>query len=1008
MTRLNFTNIAIFAKAERKLTLRLKRFWLFIFGAYFVALGLLFFKFVVHAFASSVSASASLLSPRFNVVDSGLYYLLIFLIGVIFLAFDVRARDERERMIDVLDAKRYSNLDLVFGRFLGLLTVCWVPVALLALVMQGLGWLLPQTGLPYGGTIEPVSLFSYPVFIALPAMAFITALIMLIALLVKLRVAAVVVSGACLFGLYAVSVGQLPYAWSSAFDMLGFFHINLASDWVPSVALDSAGWLQRVAMLVLTLGLLVIAGAVHPRLDANTRKGQFIAGAIILILGGSAITSVGVLREQPMAQLASWRAAHDAVAQQPVPDVLNMSGDVTLSPEKASFSAQLQLSLRNPHNSPLAQGIFSLNPGFTIQSVQQVYVGTESASKESVSTESASRESASTGSDNLDFSFTDGLLTIQFAQPLAANATTQIALSFDGAPNVAFGYLDSPVTPWQNSGSESSVAILGFDNAIYDPRYVALMPGIHWLPRAGSDTRQHQPGASDYFTLQLNVTTPSDWLVAGPGLRSSINANTDQAVFAFAPAVPVTHAALLAAPFTRYHQQISGIEFEVLMHPQHQQSIELMAAASDQISAFIEDKLSLASDAGLTYPFKAFTLVEVPNTLRSYEGGWQTPTALAQPGMVLMKESGLPTARFDFDATTEFGQGWPMMDEENGAAIVMLHRLVEFFRSDYTGGNVFTGIADGFFSQQTSAVGDGALALDYTLKQLTTMVLSEQQSYFAPKKALKVMESVANSTLNNSSNRGEALSQRINALFSDDAEVWNKLLQTPLAQLQPWQDPALTVDMLALKSGALADVIYHILGPQKSGLLIASILEQHRGSTYTKQDVIAAGAALDPEFPSIIEDWIDGTGLANFSSDNVQVYQLIGSNSGDNRFQLKLNIANDDAVTGFLKVAWVTGDSTGEKSNNQRKQEDNGELARTRSKIIRVQGHSAVEVGFVLSQQPTEVYIEPFLSQNRDELQVYKLEGGRLPVLDREPYSGTRLLTQTTPNAPENMAQVTQ
>ena len=65
--------------------------------------------------------------------------------------------------------------------------------------------------------------------------------------------------------------------------------------------------------------------------------------------------------------------------------------------------------------------------------------------------------------------------------------------------------------------------MLGFMPGLFDQSYVALMPGIRWLPSAGADTpngaaRTHPP---DYFNVDLTVEVPEGWLVAGPGRRTT-------------------------------------------------------------------------------------------------------------------------------------------------------------------------------------------------------------------------------------------------------------------------------------------------------------------------------------------------------------------------------------------------------------------------------------------------------------------------------------------------------
>ena len=155
---MNVKNVIAFAQTEIRLTRRLVRYWFFIFISYLLALIIFSIYSVFHGVYSSYSATEALLSPRYIIGTIGLYYLLIYIGGAIFLGFDIRARDRREQMSEVLDSRPYTNLELVSGRFLGLLISSWIPIILLGVILEFIGLILP---LPFGDTIEIYSL-RYP------------------------------------------------------------------------------------------------------------------------------------------------------------------------------------------------------------------------------------------------------------------------------------------------------------------------------------------------------------------------------------------------------------------------------------------------------------------------------------------------------------------------------------------------------------------------------------------------------------------------------------------------------------------------------------------------------------------------------------------------------------------------------------------------------------------------------------------------------------------------------
>ena len=325
----------------------------------------------------------------------------------------------------------------------------------------------------------------------------------------------------------------------------------------------------------------------------------------------------------------------------------------------------------------------------------------------------------------------DGLLDITLDRALAPGERMALRLRYGGLPNTGFGYLDSSLELETVTVNEAQVGILGYERGIFDRRYVALVPGIRWLPAAGADVGRDDPRTrrTDYFRIALDVELPSTWLAAGPGKRQTLTSAGDRTTFRFAPQPAVPEVALMAGELESFATEIDGVTFEVLVHPDHDRNFEVLADARAEIEQWIADRLELARDAGLAYPFDAFTAVEVPNTLRSYKGGWRLDTALAPPAMMLLRETSFPTARFDFDVIEVFGTR--NLDQEGGKPRIDRDRVVNFFANDLSGGNILAGAARSFFVHRTSAAGPEAIALDFVLEDLSTLLVSGRRSYFS-------------------------------------------------------------------------------------------------------------------------------------------------------------------------------------------------------------------------------------------------------------------------------------
>ena len=278
-------------KAEVRLTRRLVRYWVFCTLAMFTGLAIYLYYCLLHAFFSSYSATAASIGPRFLIGAMGLYFLGVFLVGLVFLAYDVRARDVRERMVEVLDARPVSTPELLLGRFGAQVMLAWIPAVFMVVLMQVLGVGLPALGAPLGETLEPVSLITYAVFMCLPAFVWALGLTYLVTLLVRNRLVAAVLTIGLMVGVVWASFKLPPVLvhllrrGRRVQRAVSFRH--------PSRHGRLAGFFQRLGTLLGGLGLLGLAIAVHPRLDGGRKTtraavgGAFILAALLSLGTGS-------------------------------------------------------------------------------------------------------------------------------------------------------------------------------------------------------------------------------------------------------------------------------------------------------------------------------------------------------------------------------------------------------------------------------------------------------------------------------------------------------------------------------------------------------------------------------------------------------------------------------------------------------------------------------------------------------------------------------------------------
>ena len=343
------------------------------------------------------------------------------------------------------------------------------------------------------------------------------------------------------------------------------------------------------------------------------------------------------------------------------------------------------------------------------------------------------------------------------------------------------------------------------------------------------------------------------------------------------PGAPVPEVALIASRFESRAVEIEGVFMELLVHPKHTKNIELLADTGDKIQSWIGEHLREAGDKGLGYPYDGLALVEVPSTLRTFGGGWRMDTVLAQPGMMLMRETDFPMARFD----AAFRDPEKFKDQEGGIVQAKWERLKTLFASDLSGGNVFTGAARNFFMYQTAARGPGAFALNYVMEGLSSLLITEKTGYFSvhfymdQRRMSQAITSSVNTYMVERSTFTSLGDAAMNVATARPG-VWDKMLNVSFKDMDPWENPAQTIDILTLKGNTVARSILDTLGHEKTSRLLASLREAHRGESFTVDDLLAAGKVQGYDLDELTGDWLGSTALPGFVCSEAKAYPSIG------------------------------------------------------------------------------------------------------------------------------------
>ena len=893
-----------------------------------------------HGIRSGYSCTAGSVAPRFLVHGFGGLLLLALMAGMILLALDVLARDRRDGIADTVAARPVSNLALLAGRAAALALAAWLAPALLALATLALGGAAQAVGYWTGDFVEPLSLAAF-VFLDAPAtLATWAALVVFLPVVLRSALAAATVAFALLalhvWALLALPAWQLP-----VLSLLPRF-AEIASDVLPEFV-DLGMVAQRLGLLLLASGAVCLAATAFARRDDDL-PACVAAGVAFASLGAAVVALLLMQAMHERAERAGWIADHQERQGTAELDIERVEVRLAIDPgRQLHVDATLRVRAETPRNALL----FHLNPGLEIDHVR------------------------SAGAP-LEHRHEQGLLDVRLTRPLAAGDAIELSVRASGVPDPRFAYLDEALDPSVPALGDSLLRVLGTEASIFDDQYVALLPGVAWLPAAGS-AFETEP---DFFDLALDVDVPSGWLAAGPGRRKEAPTPDGGMRFGFRPSAPVAGAAVLASSrFERRAARVGGVEVELLFHRRHMRNIEFFRDAADWLRDHIQAYVEWCADCGWPYPYGSLSFVEAPAPLRAFGGGRRMDSVLAAPGIVMVREHGFPTARFDFVSQTsryEFiRESARQRGDANFAGRALELILGDYLTSEHGAGDPYAGLARNLLRFRTWAQGPDASRLDLTVEMLANRLTGHSKTPFSARTFVDAPPHGFGARL-------------LGRTMADTAPVQNALVDRqvdaalrPLGSILPVGALAPGSDAVEYgRAAALAELVVFGLGVGRDrlSLLLAGLLRRAGDRTFAPEELLAAVQRQDARLAEILTEQIQLKALPGFVHSPLEVVRIADDARGQPRYLSRLHVRNDERVPGVVSlVLYVMGNAM------------EGMAMPHPSDLIRVAGGDAVEIEVATSAPPVIAQLVTFLSRNRGVVALETPGRGGIPQTDDRP-----------------------
>ena len=919
------------AFAEMRSARRLARTWIFIFIGLFFAfsawLGLAVTFYNFSAFSPYVglfSNARYMFAPQM-----GGTLILVYTIGIVFLAFDVHMRDRRDRVNEVLESRPLDNFSLLLGRTLGITLIAVIPIVitlfLMLLVILGVHF----TDDFYLGSPQPHSFWQFLLIDLIPNMFIWVAFVVFLAMVIRFRILVILLAISANIILFTVTA-TIPFQFT---DVLNWLSAQQIPSDVEPFFTNTITLVERVAMVAFGIGLLFLAAMAQQRTDGNVWLRRTALGFGFVLFAFLGFFSVYWNADLQASSRAVWLQAHqniDSTYPTPTVDIEKLSGTVAVDPgSNLDLNYRMSVSVVDPRGTTGL--LFSFNPTLEIESL------------------------IVDGRPTTDFSFRDGLLIVHPTTAYTANTTKTIELVARGKPSGLFAYLDAGIDLYGESVFVgTNLRLLGGSNLIFDSDTVALTSDTAWYPIAGPNINRDQTTRRprDFFEVDLTVSVPKNWIVAGPG-KQRIEDTQSKSLFQLNPSVPLSSITLIADEFHRIATEIEGTVFELLVHPKHTDNLALFDDIVPEIETAIAEHVQDARRVGLDYPYGTLSLVEIPSSLKGFGGGWRMDSIQAQPGVLLLKELNFPTV--SFWKQINFAAGRAEWDEE-AVKQYKLALLRSFLKNDLYGGNVFLGFVKNLFSFQTNATGNGAEALDYVTEALVNQLVARDDGFFS---AYWVADQGSQQDAFGTSIMGTmggrmrpfVTTQSVRETVFGNHTVWESAMRYALDDLPFTTDPEIALKVLELRGLKTASTIVQGLGQDDSGRLLGALLERFRGKTYTYEDVLTIAEEMDIPLDEVAGDWLNNTDLPGFLASTATTIRISDDESGLPRYMTTVHVHNGESVPGVLTLDYLVEGATERQIDSTR--------------AIAVQAKSSIKVNLSTRAPVTFLTMKPYFSLNR-------------------------------------------
>ncbi|MFC1490028.1 M1 family aminopeptidase [Candidatus Latescibacterota bacterium] len=906
---LNYKKLLAVAVYEFK---TLRRSWFFRIFAFLAIAIIITLNIVLYVYTNTAHWSL-------RGIPSSIPYMNLLVLNVIqgiigiFVASEFFKNDKLHDFTEAVYARSMTNADYLIGKTLGIcglflfLNVC-------VLIISSVFNIVFIDDVPF----MLKSYIYYPIIISLPTLIYIFGLSFFSMVLIKSQAITILM----LLGYSICSHFFLSENFHYLFDYSAF---NLPLMYSDFIGFGNIGTIliQRGMYLLMGVGFIFSTVIMFKRPTQSKIMNRISLITVIVcfisvvILGGTYISNTLSGKK-----LRTWMNSlnHETASK---PRVSITDCDLDLVHRGKNIDVCSHVTFENNTSSSIDTYIFSLNPGLEILDV-------------------------SSDGKKLTFSRDLHILTVKPQTALITGGIDSLSIHYRGSITEDAAYLDVGESTRQE-GFKYFLYNIDKRYGFITPEYVLLTHENLWYPVSGVPYGSTFPDiqSKDFINFSLYVTTDSELTAISQGEMTRMG-NLDTM---FTPDVPLPQLSLVIGKYENYSLTVEDIDYCIFYFHGHDDFSQYFNGLQDKLPDLISEyKQDFERENILSYPYKRFSLVEVPIQFSSYDRIWTSSRDNIQPEQVFLPEKGL----FVTDFKRYQNSFSPRSNVENIEEEKLTRSLQSFLRSHILR-------VDSFEQRQNNTNQNRSIGI-FTRQRLNSMLYPRSSArynitpnYYSFVNHFSSQEwPIFNFSLEYSLFQKNTFSTD----FQDRANIALSK-QTFSEILINTDDPYNAFDVIMTKAEYIFTLIKSTLGNAVFEEFMYDYLNENRFKNVEMRDFIdTVNERFSLDLEPHLNQWYSEKNLPAFRISDVNLYEVI--HEEQTKYQITFKIHNSEDVDGMILLGFGTiplqmGGQMVYAVAGPDTQEDI---------FVSLKGNQSKEVSIIFDKKPYGMTLNTLISQN--------------------------------------------